>query len=497
MFRTCEPAEPCQWLLKTRRPCRQEVGDTADYKSALRRSRSLFQPTVFSVSLLLLSASVAFGVERFPPPEFESGYKMPPTTVPAPRAEALEYLDVALLLGALSLSSYLVLKQRSRKAILGLSLFSLLYFGFYRKGCVCAIGSVQDVVLALADPGYAVPLTVLAFFLLPLLFTVFFGRSFCAAVCPHGAIQDLVLVRPIKIRPWLEHALGLVPFVYLGAAVLFAATGSAFVICQYDPFVGFFRRSGAFNMLAFGAILLLAGLFIGRPYCRFLCPYGALLSLISRVSKWNVTLTPHDCIQCQLCDVACPYGAIAEPAEYGPAPRGWRVWPKWLGLSLVAALLAVAAGWLGNHLAVAMSKQHPTVRLAERVAAEQAGKIVDNPETDVVVGAAAPIIPDTPAERARLASKAFHQTGRPIPELLNEAIRIRQRFQLDGWLFGAFVGLVLGAKIISLAIPQPRNLYEPNRANCVACGRCYSYCPKELARVKRLQRKAVEPPVPA
>jgi NosR/NirI family nitrous oxide reductase transcriptional regulator len=448
---------------------------------------------LFILASLAQPAGVALGVERFPPPEFEPGYKMPATTAPAPRAELLEYVDVAVLLAALTLSSYWVIKKRSRKAILGLATFSLLYFGFYRKGCVCAIGSVQDVVLALADPGYAVPIGVLGFFLLPLLFTLFFGRTFCAAVCPHGALQDLVLLRPLKIRPWLEHALGLVPYVYLGAAILFAATGSAFIICEYDPFVGFFRRSGSFGMLAFGGALLLAGVFIGRPYCRFLCPYGALLSLISRISKWNVTLTPNDCIQCQLCDVACPYGAIAEPAEYLPSPRASAAWPKWIGLALLAVLLIGGSGWLGNRLAVAMSQVHPTVRLAERIAAEEAGKIVEVAETAVPATAVASTIPDTPEETMRLASKAFRQSGRPIPELLEEALRIRHRFVLDGWIFGAFVGLVLGAKLISLAIPQPRNIYEPNRANCVACGRCYSYCPKELARVKKLQRKEVCP----
>ena len=66
------------------------------------------------------------------------------------------------------------------------------------------------------------------------------------------------MVRPVKVPGWLEHALGLIPYVYLGAAVLFAATGSAFVICQYDPFVSFFRLGGSQRM-SLAAIPLQAG----------------------------------------------------------------------------------------------------------------------------------------------------------------------------------------------------------------------------------------------
>ncbi|MCX7826300.1 MAG: 4Fe-4S binding protein [Verrucomicrobiae bacterium] len=424
------------------------------------------------VCVALLGAPAAsFGIERFPPPEFESGYKMPPTTAPAPRAEWLGWLDVAVLAGALALASYLALKKRSRDGILALGVFSLLYFGFYRKGCVCAIGSIQDVTLALFNGNYAVPLTVVAFFLLPILFTLFFGRAFCGAVCPMGAFQDLMALRPVKVPSWLEHALSVVPFVYLGLAVLFAATGSAFIICQWDPFVALYRRSGSAGMLALGAAFLIVGVFVGRPYCRFLCPYGAVLNLVSRFSKWNVELSPDDCNRCHICDVACPYGAIAEPAAgagAGPAPKHWM---RLAALALVLPLLVAGGAWLGHRLSVPFSRMHFTVSLAERIAAEDAGKVRGETEE----------------------SQAFRQTGKPTEELYSDALRVRGWFATGGWWFGAFVGLVLGAKLISLWRPQRRLIYEPDPARCVACGRCYVYCPKELVRLKRLQKANIIP----
>ncbi len=218
--------------------------------------------------ILLLLPLAARGEERFPPPEFTSGYHLHQLMLPAARAAALGYLDAALLLIALLLAAYLIYRQRSRTGIFALTVVSLGYFGFYRHGCVCAVGSLQNVVYALGHHDYALPLVVAIFFLLPLFFTLIFGRVFCAAVCPLGAVQELVLLRPVKVPAWLEAPLRVLPYLYLGAGVLFAATGSAFLICQYDPFVGFFRQGSSLNLLLFGGAMLLLGVFVGRPYCR-------------------------------------------------------------------------------------------------------------------------------------------------------------------------------------------------------------------------------------
>jgi polyferredoxin len=84
---------------------------------------------------------------------------------------------------------------------------------------------------------------VLAFFMLPIAFSLFAGRTFCAGVCPHGALQDLVLIKPLQVPAPLEHARHITLHLP-GSGVLFAATGSAFIICQFDPFVPIFRMNG-------------------------------------------------------------------------------------------------------------------------------------------------------------------------------------------------------------------------------------------------------------
>jgi polyferredoxin len=432
----------------------------------VRSGHILIFTTVFFVF-----CTVTFGIERLPPPDFEeTDHKMPTTdqiTDVTPRAEIFQYIDVAVLAGTLVLSSYLILKKRSRRAVFLLMIFSLLYFGFYRKGCVCPIGAIQNFVLSIFDNTYALSFSVLAFFVLPLVFTLFFGRTFCSAVCPLGAIQDLVLLRPIQVAPWLEGGLRLFAYIYLGAAVLLAATGSAFIICRYDPFVAFFRITGHMSLLVLGLCFLLIGMFVGRPYCRFICPYGIILRQLSKISKWKVTITPDECIKCRLCEDACPFGAITKPTVEWPQSSYSRS-KKLLGfLLLLMPVLLFLGGWAGSGLSWSWSRMHPTVRLAERIYMENEGQVTDT--TD--------------------ASTTFRATGKPTTELYNEASAIRSKMQYGGWLFGCFVGMVAGLKLIMPSVRKQRTEFEADKGGCLACGRCYKFCPKEHVRLKDLQEK--------
>lgn len=241
------------------------------------------------------------------------GYVVPPVQKPVPRGFAMEIADIALLALALGASVWIVVTKRSRRWLVALSLTSLAYFGFYREGCVCPIGSIQNVTVALADSHYRVGMLVTATFFLPLVVALFYGRAFCGGVCALGAIQELVVLKPVKVPPKLDRALGLLKYVYLGLAIWYALLPAAqrqFVICRFDPFVSFFRRTGFAHMFLIGGGLLAIGIFVGRPYCRYLCPYGGLLAWCSRLARRGVTITPNKELDCGLCTEACPYGAI-------------------------------------------------------------------------------------------------------------------------------------------------------------------------------------------
>ncbi|NOY81757.1 MAG: 4Fe-4S binding protein [Kiritimatiellaeota bacterium] len=394
-------------------------------RAAKRRGPSRLGTTLGALAMLAVGARTQ-AIGRFPPPDFDSGYALPRTQWPAPRAEWLGVLDVTVLAVGLCLAVYLALVRRSRRGILWLSIACLAYLGFYRKGCVCPIGAIQNAALAFADPTYAISTGIILFLVLPLLFALWAGRVFCGGVCPLGAIQDVVLVRPVRVPVPLAAALTFLPWAYLGLAVTAVVTRGDFLICRYDPFVAFFRRSGSATMLGAGGALLLLAVVVGRPYCRFLCPYGILLGLFSRASRHRISVTPDVCIRCGLCHDACPFDAIRPPETREKKQRGRSGSVRFFTLAL--PVLAAAAGFgLGPLLA-------PRGTFPGAVAALGAG---------------------------------LGKSG---------------TFRTAGALLGLFLGGVLLTKILCRLRPENREDYEAVPSECVACGRCFAVCPRERFR---------------
>lgn len=393
--------------------------------------------------------------QRFPKPEFQTGYEMPDTTAPAPRAIVMDYVDLGVLVLVLGISIFFIFKKRSRKGILWTGIFSLAYFGFYREGCICAVGAVQNLSLAVFNNAYAIPLTALGMFLIPLIVSLFYGRIFCASACPLGIIQDIFIVKPIKLPAWLQTTLGIIPFLYLGFAILFAATGSGFIICRYDPFVGFFRLGAEFHMIVLGILFLATGMFIARPYCRFICPYGALLNITSRFSKKHLSITPDDCISCHLCKDSCPFDAIDKPTEEKEQKLTRQFSGRFLWVTLLIPVLILAGGWAISASYKTLSLVHPEVSLTRRI-------LVD---------------PEILKDAADIDVQTFLASGKTLDELVENAGKIEQQYRTGGWWLGGFIGIVIGLTLLNQLTFRRRDIYEANRGSCYSCARCMDYCP--------------------
>jgi len=417
-----------------------------------------YAPYLILVVLFTWQSVLYAQQQRFPRPEFEGGYTFPEHQFLNQRGPMWEYMDVAVLVCALLVTSWLALKKRSRQGLIWISVFSLGYFGFYRHGCICAIGSVQNMSMGLFNNNYAVPLPALLFFTIPLIFALLFGRVFCAGVCPLGAIQELTGFRQVRMNKKVEKVLAAVPFVYLGLAVLFAATESQFLICRYDPFVGIFRHNAPFTMIIFGSLLLIVGIFVNRPYCRYLCPYGVLQNIFSRFSLKHVTISPAECRDCRLCESGCPYDAILQSDHVPDNEKSQKSWKGSLIYFLMIPVMAAVGAIILYNLAPSLSAVNNTVRLAKEISLEKEKGI----------------------KAVSKASVAFFESGKTENELFEEEQQIIERFKKGAPWVGIFLGLALGISLFRLTIRKERTFYEPDRGRCYSCGKCFKFCPVKI-----------------
>ena len=141
--------------------------------------------------------------------------------------------------------------------------------------------------------------------------TFIFGRAFCGYVCPIGAVQELIYRLPVKkirfsnkVIPVALHFILFVTFLVL--AIVFSEA-----LLKYLGVKDFFHLSTATSFFYVFLTLLITSAFYYRLFCRFLCPYGMLLSLAAIKSRFKLRRTA-DCKDCGKCEKACPTNEAAE-----------------------------------------------------------------------------------------------------------------------------------------------------------------------------------------
>jgi Fe-S-cluster-containing hydrogenase component 2 len=413
-----------------------------------------------SIAVASLTSLRAMCEARFPKPDFTSGYQYPDIEHGVPLEWLWNAVDILLLIALMGVVVWAAYKRRSRNVILGVSIVSVAYFGFFRSGCVCSVGSIQNVVLALTDSTYHLPWYVLFIFLIPILAAILFGRVFCAGVCPLGALQELVNVKNFRLSRAVSATLSVIPWIYLAFAILYAATRSQFLICRLDPFVGIFRLGGDLGMIIFGVALLILSMFVGRPFCQFLCPYGALLSVFSSFSWKKLTITSKTCINCALCSKSCPVDAIYSPQTSKTKEKRSAGVRRIILFALLLPIFTLGGALLVGNQSDALSSAHKRVYLYELIQEQQA-----NPEMEMP-----------------LEVETFHALGGDIKTLEAEVAEVRHQYAIYAYLAGALIGFVIGFKLLRLSLKRSRKTYEIDTARCTMCGRCFSYCPQNTVK---------------
>jgi polyferredoxin len=155
-----------------------------------------------------------------------------------------------------------------------------------------------------------------------LLASLLVKKSFCSWLCPVGTVSEYLwklgrrlFGRSLTLPRWLDATLQSLKYVLLGffAFIVFTMSiqelgdflGSPFGIVADVKMLNFFRHIGVAG-IAVITILVVLSFFIQNVWCRFLCPYGALMGIVSTLSPVKIRRDEQACIDCGKCNKACP-----------------------------------------------------------------------------------------------------------------------------------------------------------------------------------------------
>ena len=178
----------------------------------------------------------------------------------------------------------------------------------------------------------------LVIFLTILFMSLLAKKSFCSWLCPVGTISErahklglLLFGRNLQIRPWLDLLLRgikyllLLMFVKLILLEMPVEALSKFLDAPYwavsdVKMLYFFTRMSVTTMAVLASLTILSLVF-KNFWCRYLCPYGALLGLASIVSPFKIRRNSTGCTGCQRCAAACPSGLAVDSCTAISSPE--------------------------------------------------------------------------------------------------------------------------------------------------------------------------------
>ena len=159
-------------------------------------------------------------------------------------------------------------------------------------------------------------------FVTVMLLTIVMGRWFCGWLCAFGAYNDLIyfISRKVfkvkfKVNEKVDSILKYVKYVVLVFIIIVSWTMGSSILASTSPWDAFGQitdPSTIFSSLLIGLILLvlitIGAFFIERFFCRYLCPLGAVFSIISRFSITKINKPKADCGKCRACTNKCSMG---------------------------------------------------------------------------------------------------------------------------------------------------------------------------------------------
>lgn len=202
-------------------------------------------------------------------------------------------------------------------------LHQVLKFGRAPVGvdALCPFGAIESAYTLIAAGRLIQRIEISSFVLMAavLVTAILFRRAFCGYICPLGALQELfarlgrrLFKRRFTMPALIDRPARGLKYGVLLVTVVFSARTSELVIRPYDPWAAYHHIFSGELLLEFfwGTVILgltlIGAVFFDRVFCKYLCPMGAFLALLSPLSWMKIRRNPHTCIGCRMCDKVCP-----------------------------------------------------------------------------------------------------------------------------------------------------------------------------------------------
>lgn len=193
-------------------------------------------------------------------------------------------------------------------------LISVLIFGVIMGSDPSPMGTVKDAIYLYGSTGAIFPPRIIA--LVIFLMIVFVANKYiCAWGCQIGVLQDLIF----RINQTAKRVANIgqqikVPFAFSnGVRIVFFCiftivtfTIGTDIINPFDPFKIFKPLYLTLAGVIFVGMLLITSLFIYRPWCHFICPFGLVGWIVEKASRIRISVDYQTCIACHKCATACP-----------------------------------------------------------------------------------------------------------------------------------------------------------------------------------------------
>ena len=271
----------------------------------------------FAVAVVCACALAPRGVAAQAQPsatqwQFNDEDDKPPTWMETLRSQAVD-LGVFAGFTVLALVSFF----RKDKTLKYITLaVCVVLLGFWKSQLITIVNVFGLISLDLPIFRYSLAWYLLATF--TVVSTVLWGRLYCGRMCAFGAftqLLDVTVPQRLRIEPplWLERRASYIKYgLLVGVVGYYIATKHTNVYRYVEPFWMFTRSASVLLWIMLGT-LLLATVVVRNLYCRFLCPVGAMLGIISQVTTILPIKRWSECSTCKICERACEWGAIQGP----------------------------------------------------------------------------------------------------------------------------------------------------------------------------------------